>query len=514
MQNNQPFDFQREIDELNRWKELQNQVGLQTKLDSIGKWGDVLTKDGVMSADKAMAKAGFVCDSSPMLSASLNSNPINQINTLALDNFFLGWGELSLLQQNKLLESICSLFADSMTSKWIEFRSNKGNKSKRIKELEVEFERLKVREVIRDCIYKTMLLGTGYIAPKIADDEDDLNSQLYPASWKVPKGSLQYLKTIEPTWVVPIEFNMDQPRKLNFYEPQKYNVFGETIDRTRMMKMMYIKPVNLLSPQYLFGGIPLVQTILPYVLDFLNTKREIVNIVSRINTSILKTNPNALHGMSDYGKTMSNAGGVKRRAEQFVATRNNFGLFLLANDEEFEQIQIQLNGLVDVLQQQAELICLFIQTPVTKIFGQAPRGMNATGEYDEKNWIEKISNLQSTMVRPVLQNIFELAMINIWGKIDDSIIFEFIKLGESDPEQESKIKDGEVNRIVSLVQSTIISAQEARKHLAECEDLDFNELEMEQGAIYSPPNKEEESIELEYDPTTQQQLDIEATNEN
>lgn len=420
---------------------------------NIKQWQKVVDSDGkIVTADKVMAKHGFAVDATIPAPGGYTTGMVNlnQINGLALDNVFLGWGELSLLQQNCIVNNICTILANSMTEKWVEFHSTDKDKADKIEELEKSIKKFDVKELMNTAAYKAVLLGTSYVSPKLKGDDEDLKDELILDSSKIGKGDLEAIYVIEPTWIVPIEFNMVNPRADNFYKPQAYIVFGERLHESRMKRLMYIEPVNLISPMYLFGGQPVIQNILPYILDFINTKKQIVQIVSRLNTSVLQTDLTALKGFDAYGKTTTLAGNVKGRAAAFNALRNNFGLFLMDKNETFTQMQINTAGLEGILQQQGELLSLFTRIPVTYLFGQSPKGLNATGQLDAQVYNEMILAMQESKLRPILDYIFGIMQLNLWGEIDESISYNFVPLGSVDELTQSQLKDAKVNRLVNL----------------------------------------------------------------
>jgi hypothetical protein len=220
--------------------------------------------------------------------------------------------------------------------------------------------------------------------------------------------------------------------------------------------------------------VPFIQTLLPYILDFLNTKREIVRIVSRFNISILNTDLNALHGNNAYGKCTTLAGNAKGRAHAFNALRNNFGLYMLDKEEVFTQMQINVNGLTDILQQQAELLSLFTRITVSKLFGQSPRGMNATGEYDANSFNELIQSDQESKLRPALSYCIDLIQLHLFGEIDKDIKFRFIPLGELNESAQSALKNDKVNRMAALVNAGMVDPVKGMDILVADPDLEYN----------------------------------------
>ena len=193
---------------------------------------------------------------------------------------------------------------------------------------------------------------------------------------------------------------------------------------------------------------------------------------------MLKTNLNALHGTDGYARGNSLAGNTKGRAAAFNATRNNFGLFLLDKDEEFEQLQIGVGGLVDILQQQAEFLSLFLRLPISELFGQAPRGMNATGEYDANKFNNLIHTLQEHKLRPVLEYLFKIIMLDEFGEIDEEINFEFVPLGELNETTQSQLKNDKVNRATALVNGGMAEGTAMMELLVEDPDLDLGDYDI------------------------------------
>ena len=440
-------------------------------------WANVFAtiggKTGIYPADEVMRNFGMAMDSVAGAGGSFqpgfyagNIN-LTQINSVLLDSVFLGWGELSLLQQNAIVNIICKTMSDSMTHKWINIYCRKNGHKKEIEQIKEEVQRFKLKERWNEIIYKTFLLGTMYITPKLKNDDGDTANELFLSKAKIGIGELQDFYYIEPTWVVPLDFNMTNPISDNFYKPRAYTVFGQKIHESRIKRCMFIDPVNLLSPIYLFGGVPPIQIILPYIIDALNTKKEIVKITSRYNVSILKTNMNALANMG--GKT--GAQNVSGRFVAFNALRNNQGLFVIDEKEEFAQIQMNLSGLTDIQQQQNEFFSLISQIPISKLFGSGPRGLNATGEFDANNFNELININQESRVRHLLEWQFKLLQLNLWGKIIPDLTFDFPPIGELNETTQSQLKTEKVNRILSVAQAGAIDPYSVVEKLAKDEDL-------------------------------------------
>lgn len=466
-------------------KVMDHETGTLVSADEIMRkyWVSGNPEESKRITDSIVTSGGF----------SAGNINLNQINQLALDSVFLGWGELSLLQQNAVVNTICSIMAESITGKWIELSSkNKDKKNaNKIKELENELLKHDIKELMYKLCYKGVLLGTMYISPKLKGDDDYLAEELLLSKAKIKKGDLEEFLIIEPTWSVPVEFNMNNPRAPHFYKPNAFITFGKKIHQSRMKRLMFIEPCNLLQPIYLFGGVPMIQIMLPYIMDFINTKKEIVKIISRYNISILQTDLNKL---ATAGATVS--GGIDGRMASLNKGRNNQGTFAIGLDEQFTQIQINTSGLTDLLQQQAELMSIIHRFPISKFFGQAPRGLNATGEFDANNFNEVINITQETKIRPILHYIISILQLNLWGDIDEDIVFDFVPLGALNESTQSQLKTDAVNRAISLVQAGMSDPSDMMENIKEQPDLmnEFQNLNIDKEAI---AQKKQESEQMQ-----------------
>ncbi|APA83227.1 DUF1073 domain-containing protein [Francisella tularensis] len=447
---------------------------LQNNVDEIKYSNKNLVYPEVIDSKGNVVRAnnikGFASDSKPTI-ANMNSN----IDGLAVENNFLGYAFLSSLQQNPLVHNICKINSDGMTEKGLKVYSNDDSLNNKVQELEKELKRLNVEEILSSVAYKSLLLGVSYIYPKIKNDQDDLENELLYNSTKISKGSLQGFLVLEPLWTVPIETNTTNPLVDDFYKPKKYSVMGKTIDCSRIMRVVYSELTNILAPLYLFGGISLSQQVLPFVNAYQNTKKEIIKIVSRYNTNILKTNTNAINTISGNSDVkISVAKKMLNRIKNFILLKNNHGIFALNQDEEFQQIQMNLTGLVDILQQQAEAICAVQGIPVSKLFGQAPRGMNATGEHDLENFNQGLKTNRKRMLETAKDNICKICMLNLWGEIEDNIYVEFNPPGTLDEYKQSDLLNDAIDRMVVIKSNGGMTNKEFRDNLLNLNNFDIN----------------------------------------
>lgn len=153
------------------------------------------------------------------------------------------------------------------------------------------------------------------------------------------------------------------------------------------------------------------------------TSANIAQLVFQANITTLK--------MSDFGEvlamgTQGQRARVLQAMEEQNRLRSSFGLQLLSAEDSFENHPYSFSGLSEVYESFMMDMAGAAEIPATKLFGRSPQGLNATGESDLKNYYEKISQLQETILRPALERLLPVLEISAFGYFaeDSEIVFE------------------------------------------------------------------------------------------
>lgn len=90
------------------------------------------------------------------------------------------------------------------------------------------------------------------------------------------------------------------------------------------------------------------------------------------------------------------------------------GTLLLDKDEEYESKSTSFTNLPEVLMAFMQIVSGAADIPATRLLGQAPAGMNATGESDLRNYYDRIQAIQTTEIDPAIYNLMEAV---IWSAL-------------------------------------------------------------------------------------------------
>jgi DNA topoisomerase IB len=289
---------------------------------------------------------------------------------------FPGYAFLAQLAQRPEYRRMVEIPATEMTRNWIKFSARgdgDDDKANRIKAMEDELDRLNIKHWFSKCAELDGFFGRAhlYIDTGDADDRHELkisigNGRDEASKIKLAGKRINYLKSVEPVWTYPTNYDSLDPLKLEWYEPDTWYVLGKEVHKSRLLKFVFREVPDMLKPAYSFGGLSMSQMAIPYVNNWLKTRQSVADLISAFSTFVLKT---------DLSESLE-VGGEElfQRAEAFNLFRNNKGLFLLDKDgEDFQNVSAPL-GSLDHLQAQTQehMACLPAGVLIETQRGQIP----------------------------------------------------------------------------------------------------------------------------------------------
>jgi phage-related protein (TIGR01555 family) len=99
---------------------------------------------------------------------------------------------------------------------------------------------------------------------------------------------------------------------------------------------------------------------------------------------------------------------VRARAEAIDIGRSTLRAMLLDSKDDFSRSQTPVTGLAEILEKFMLRLAAAAGYPVTLLFGQAPAGLQATGESDIRWFYDKVAAQQKKMLRPALRKLTRL----------------------------------------------------------------------------------------------------------
>lgn len=375
---------------------------------------------------------------------------------------FPGYPYLSNLAQRSEYRAPTEVIASEMTREWINFTGVKGSKQK---DLEKAFTDFGVRECVRLALEHDGLFGRGQLFVGIKGQDSDKRRArpllIDDNGAGISKGSLLGFKPIEPIWTTPTFYNSNDPTAPNFYKPEMWYIVGKATHATRLLSFISRPVPDILKPSYNFGGLSLSQLIEPYVLRWLKTVDGVNRLIN--NFSIINLQTDLLSSLADGG---DGGAGLFERMRVFTTMRDNQGLFISDKDRELlESIAVPLSGLSELQAQAQEHMAAPTHIPLVKLTGITPSGLNASSDGEIKVFYDWIGASQANDITPHLRTILKIVQLNLWGKVDPAIGFEYIPLDSPTDKEESEMRKSDGDRDSAYVDRGVLDPVEVRQRL-------------------------------------------------
>lgn len=220
----------------------------------------------------------------------------------------------------------------------------------------------------------------------------------------VTEGSYEGIVLVDQYWASPImdTAGASDPTSQHFYEPTWWMVNGQKYHRSHFCIFRNGHLADILKPVYLYGGVPLPQMIAERVYCAERTANEAPQLAMTKRSTVLQVNA---------AEFMANGEESIEKVRQWRAYLDNFAVKVVDKDGEgIVQFDTSLADLDAVIMSQYQIVASVAGVPVTKLMGTTPKGFNATGEYDEKNYHEELESLQTLDLSPLIERHHDLVM--------------------------------------------------------------------------------------------------------
>jgi phage-related protein (TIGR01555 family) len=410
---------------------------------------------------------------------------------------FPGYPALAAMGQSSDYRAVAETTATEMTREWGRFKIDDPDVDQGLELTDVELEALKdqknkqsavrqskinqingafdsygIRELVRRAIEVELSMGRAQIYIKLDHANDSLPFVMDERG--VKKGALKGFRLIEPMWSTPSAYNAYDPTEADFYVPNKWFVLGKEVHADRLMTLVMRPVPDILKPAYNFGGISMYQLMKPYVERYQRTADSVAQIVQAFSLTILSTD---MSGILSGGESDAN---LWLRAGIFNRYRENSGMMLLDKEsEEIDQVNTPLTSLPELLTKSQEQMAGPSHTPLVKLTGATPSGLNASSDGEIRVYYDYIMAQNEAHIRPLVKTFSDLIQLDQFGEIDPTIVWEFNPLYQLDAKELAEVQDINGRNAAQLVAASIVSPQEARQALSKDEQSPFNGIDVD-----------------------------------
>lgn len=375
---------------------------------------------------------------------------------------FQGYPYLASLSTRSEFRAMAQALSTELTREWIRINTSDDegdDVQERIAQLEKELIRIDLKGTIQTAASHDALFGRGQVFIELRGHDRNTPLVLSPAT--VGKGSLVRLAAVEAMWTTPAAYNALDPAAPDFYRPTSWFMLGKQVHSSRLLTIITRPVADMLKPAFNFGGISLSQLAEPYVDNWLRTRQSVSDLVANFSTTVLSTSMDqVISGVSDGGDLL-------KRAQLFTTIKSNMKMMLLDKErEELSQVNTPLSGLHELQSQAQEQMCAVSRMPSIILTGISPSGLNASSEGELVAWYDWIAANQEAFYRKPIDTIIKVAMLSLWGEIDERISFEFCPLKQMSAKEEADIRAQDATTAATYIDRGVLDPMEERERLA------------------------------------------------
>ena len=328
----------------------------------------------------------------------------------------------SLYRDNWIVQNIIATIPNDMIRKWYEIRS--GIPPEYMEQMGRLERRTQIRKKILLGMYWGRLYG-GAAGILLIKGQNDLSEPLNLDT--VMPGSFLGMQILD-RWngVYPEGELVSDPGDPDFGLPAYYTVRDDETGRmaARVHHSRVIRFIGRELPWIeqvteLYWGESEIEAVYSEVVRRDNVAGNIAALTFRANINYMET-----EGLDQLLGTANTE--MQRRFWNLMAAQSvmesNFGTRVINKGDAIHNTQYTFTGLPDVYDRVMMDVAGAARTPVTKLFGRSPAGLNATGESDMQNYYDYIDGLRETELRGILERILPVMALSAWARYRTALI--------------------------------------------------------------------------------------------
>lgn len=332
-----------------------------------------------------------------------------------------------------LMRKIIDLPALDMTRNWRSWQAARDQ----IDLLEREETRLQVREKFKRALILSRLWGGGALIIGIEGDEPE--DELRPE--RVRQGGISYLHVFS-RYQLQVGEVITDPASRWFGHPSYYSIAARSHEGVKIHPSRVIAlrgqpaPEGSTMQSDLFWGDPLYQSIEDAVQSADTAQDGFAALIDEAKVDVIKI-PDLMKniGSSEYEDRLMN------RLQAAATGKSTWRSLVLDGAEDWQQKQIAWAGIPDVIITYLQIVAGAADIPITRLLGTSPKGLQSTGEGEEKDYQAMIEARQHELLAPGLMQLDEVLIRSALGSRPEEIWWRFTPLTRLTPKEAAEIEE-------------------------------------------------------------------------
>jgi phage-related protein (TIGR01555 family) len=435
-----------------------------------------MEEEGMSKKKKAAAKARQVKtqDSfqNPLTRSGVFMPNALEATQYPLTRFSRDWQTInSLYRSHWVVRRIIDVIPEDMTKNGYKITTQLDPDA--MKKLETTFRRTSTHaKLLKGLKWGRLYGGAGALI--MIDGQEDMLDQPLELDQVMPDSYKGLLVLDRWSGITPNEDLVEDPGDPEYGLPKSYTITCDTLDKgirvhhSRILRFMGrdLPYLEELAENY-WGA-----SELEHVIDELrkrdNVSWNIAMLTFMANLRVMK--------MDGMGMMLATGNENAQRdlyntVQAMNTLMNNNSIQILGENDSYETHQYTFGGIADVYDRFMMDVAGAAETPVTKLFGRSPAGMNATGESDMQNYYDTIEEKQENELRPVYDKLLPIIMMSTFGAVPDDFDYDFNPVRRAPEDEMADLASKNTDSVTKAFQAGLISQKVALKELRQQSEL-------------------------------------------
>lgn len=325
-------------------------------------------------------------------------------------------------------------------------------------------DRYQLFQKMRRAATQERLLGGAAILIGVAEEQEDAAKPL--DIQKIDKGDLKFLNVVSLNQMQKPEYNTN-PFSENYDKPEYYSINGIKTHVSRMIVFDGEPLFNYATQRLMqnfrinpqgFGESVLVP-LWDAIMRCIGTQQAAYQLIQKSSITLVKSEQ--LLNLEGTKKGEEAVKALQEMAEMISIYR---AAIIKGKGVEVEESNASFGSVPELLMSYLQTLSAASDIPASRFLGQAPGGLNATGDGDLENYYNNIAAYQETRLDPKYERLFDILGRSVlgreeWLKIKPKFEIEFESLWNLKGTEKAQIDQTVVSMLRDLKNDGIIPAE-------------------------------------------------------
>jgi phage-related protein (TIGR01555 family) len=353
-------------------------------------------------------------------------NPVTPIDRVTVENVF---------RSSWLGQRIISTLPDDMIRKWRRPSwDDLGDDDKDVKAMQRLEKKLQVKKRLLTASKWARLYGGALLIPVLRSQPDEVLSE--PLDYaQIEKDDLVAIHVFDRWRASHDGTTINDALNPQNGMPEHYRLAESSV---RLHHTRVIRLDGREMPYFIWRANSMWNDSVLQIL--INNLKQYDTAVAALTTMMFQLNVDVIL-QQGLRSLLSQKGGEAKAIErfrQFAISKAFNGVALLDKDtEEFQRHPYTFSGVDKAFDKVMYDVCGAADVPFTRLFGQSPAGMNATGESDTRNYYDHVAARREEHIDPALTQLDEFIVRSAFGHMPDGYESEWLPLWQETAKEEA-----------------------------------------------------------------------------